>query len=211
MAIDSYKSKQIAHERMGWRSRKYLGSSSWDLASRADDFTEKGWLEKQCFGDVRKIPYYRLTSKGREAFMAKGSRFKWVPDCFVSEHQHSLDRSRLNLNNKGWFSSKDVTVDEKLIHDGYVEERKMQRGYRDLNYYRITEKGRSFLRKALPVVFTKRYHNDINELAKTYRKDLATALTSMKARTKEALLAMDLNDFNRYGISGNISKFKTSK
>lgn len=169
MAVDHYKSKQIAHERMGWRSKKYLGTKSYELQRRADDFAAKGWLEMQCYGNERKIPYYRLTSKGREAFMAKGSRLKWVPGWFESEHQHTLDRTRLNLNNDGWYSSKDVSVDERLIRDGYVEVRMMKRGLRGLRYFRITDKGRLFLRKAIPQVFLKRYQTGIKELAKTYR------------------------------------------
>jgi DNA-binding PadR family transcriptional regulator len=209
MAVDHYKSKQIAHERMGWRSKKNLGTKSPTLQRRADDYTAKGWLEKQCFGEVREIPYYRLTSKGREAFMAKGSRLKWVPDCFESKHQHTLDRTRLNLNNEGWYSSKDVSVDERLIRDGYVEVQIMKRGLRGLRYFRITDKGRLFLRKAIPQVFLKRYQTGIKELAKTYRQDVASARSSLKSGTKEALSAIDVNDFSRYGISGNIRKFKT--
>ena len=209
MAVDHYKSKQIAHERMGWRSKKYLGAKSWGLAMRADDYTAKGWLEKQCFGEVRKIPYYRLTSKGKEAFMAKGSRLKWVPGWFESEHQHTLERSRLNLNNDGWYSSKDVSVDEKLIQEGHVEVRMMKRGLRGLRYFRITDKGRMFLRKAIPLVFLKRYQAGIKELAKAYRQDVASARSSMKSGTKDALSALDVNDFWRYGISGNIQKFRT--
>jgi hypothetical protein len=209
MAVDHYKSKQIAHERMGWRSKKYLGTKSYELQRRAEDYAAKGWLEMQCFGNERKIPYYRLTSKGREAFMAKGSRLKWVPGCFESERQHTLDRTRLNLNNDGWYSSKDVSVDERLIRDGYVEVRMMKRGLRGLRYFRITEKGRLFLRKAIPQVFLKRYQAGIKELAKTYRQDVASARSSMKSGTKDALSALDVNDFWRYGISGNIQKFRT--
>jgi DNA-binding PadR family transcriptional regulator len=207
MAVDHYKSKQIAHERMGWRSKKYLGTKSYELQRRADDFAAKGWLEMQCFGNERKIPYYRLTSKGREAFMAKGSRLKWVPGWFESEHQHTLDRTRLNLNNDGWYSSKDVSVDERLIRDGYVEVRMMKRGLRGLRYFRITTKGRLFLRKAIPLAFLKRYQAGIKELAKTYRQDVASARSSMKSGTKDALSALDVNDFWRYGISGTIRKF----
>jgi len=208
MAVDHYKSKQIAHERMGWRSKKYLGTKSYELQRRADDFAAKGWLEMQCFGNERKIPYYRLTSKGREAFMAKGSRLKWVPGWFESEHQHTLDRTRLNLNNDGWYSSKDVSVDEGLIRDGYVEVRMMKRGLRGLRYFRITAKGRLFLRKAIPLAFLKRYKAGIKELAKTYRQDVASARSSMKSGTKDALSALDVNDFWRYGISGTIRKFQ---
>lgn len=208
MAVDHYKSKQIAHERMGWRSKKYLGTKSYELQIRADDFAAKGWLEMQCFGNERKIPYYRLTSKGREAFMAKGSRLKWVPGWFESEHQHTLDRTRLNLNNDGWYSSKDVSVDERLIRDGYVEVRMMKRGLRCLRYFRITTKGRLFLRKAIPLAFLKRYQAGIKELAKTYRQDVASARSSMKSGTKDALSALDVNDFWRYGISGTIRKFR---
>jgi DNA-binding PadR family transcriptional regulator len=208
MAVDHYKSKQIAHERMGWRSKKYLGTKSYELQRRADDFAAKGWLEMQCFGNERKIPYYRLTSKGREAFMAKGSRLKWVPGWFESEHQHTLDRTRLNLNNDGWYSSKDVSVDERLIRDGYVEVRMMKRGLRCLRYFRITTKGRLFLRKAIPLAFLKRYQAGIKELAKTYRQDVASARSSMKSGTKDALSALDVNDFWRYGISGTIRKFR---
>ena len=208
MAVDHYKSKQIAHERMGWRSKKYLGTKSYELQRRADDFAAKGWLEMQCFGNERKIPYYRLTSKGREAFMAKGSRLKWVPSWFESEHQHTLDRTRLNLNNDGWYSSKDVSVDERLIRDGYVEVRMMKRGLRCLRYFRITTKGRLFLRKAIPLAFLKRYQAGIKELAKTYRQDVASARSSMKSGTKDALSALDVNDFWRYGISGTIRKFR---
>jgi DNA-binding PadR family transcriptional regulator len=220
MAVDYYKSKQIARERMGWRSKKYLYTKSSELALRADDYAAKGWLEKQSFGDMRKIPNYRLTPKGKEAFMAKGSRLKWVPGCFESEHQHTLDRTRQNLNKKGWYSSKDVIVDEKLIRDGHVEEKVMTRGYRRLTYFRVTEKGRLFLRQAIPQVFLKRcragleslkktYRQDLKNLAKTYRQDIASVRSSMKSRTKEALSAMDVGDFSRYGISGNIRKFRT--
>ncbi len=209
MAVDHYKSKQIAHERMGWRSKKYLGTKSYELQRRAEDYAAKGWLEMQCFGNERKIPYYRLTSKGREAFMAKGSRLKWVPGCFESERQHTLDRTRLNLNNEGWYSAKDVSVDEKLIRDGYVEVRWMNRGWRDLRYFRVTDKGRLFLRKAIPQVFLKRYQDSLKYYAKTYRQDIASAHRSMKSGTKEALSAIDVNDFSRYGISGNIQKFRT--
>jgi hypothetical protein len=46
MAVDYYKSKQIARERMGWRSKKYLYTKSSELACRADDYVAKGWLEK---------------------------------------------------------------------------------------------------------------------------------------------------------------------
>jgi DNA-binding PadR family transcriptional regulator len=208
MAVDHYKSKQIAHERMGWRSKKKLGATSYELQRRVDDYTAKGWLEKQCFGEVRKIPYYRLTSKGREAFMAKGSRLKWVPGCFESEHQHTLERTRQNLNNAGWYSSKDVSVDERLIRDGYVEVQMMKRGLRGLRYFRITDKGRLFLRKAIPLVFLKRCQAGIKELAKTYRQDVASARSSMKSGTKDALSALDVNDFCRYGISGTIRKFR---
>lgn len=220
MAVDYYKSKQIARERMGWRSKKYLYTKSSELACRADDYVARGWLEKQSFGDLRKVPNYRLTSKGKEAFMAKGSRLKWVPGCFESEHQHTLDRTRQNLNKQGWRSSKDVNVDAKLIRDGHVEEKIMTRGYRRLTYFRVTEKGRLFLRQAIPQVFLKRYQAGIKELAKTFRRDiknltnthrqnLADARTSMKSRTKEALSVMDVGDFSRYEISGNILKFRT--
>ena len=209
MAVDHYKSKQIAHERMGWRSKKYLGTKSYELECRADDYTAKGWLEKHCFGNERKIPYYRLTSKGKKAFMAKGSRLKWVPGCFESKRQHTLDRTRLNLNNEGWYSANDVSVDEKLIRDGYVEVRSMKRGWRDLRYFRVTDKGRLFLRKAIPLVFLKRCKASIKALEKAFRKDVSATRSLMKSETKDALSEINVNDFSSYGISGNIRKFRT--
>lgn len=79
---------------------------------------------------------------------------------------------------------------------------------RDLRYFRVTDKGRLFLRRAIPRVFLKLYKASLKYYAKTCRQDIASARRSLKSGTKEALSVIDVNDFSCYGISGNIRKIK---